>query len=1270
MLKRLYFTLGIALVSLGSAYAQSTVKGKVYDEDGKTPLEYATVRLMQEDRLIMGVVTDRKGDFSITPVPTGTYDLVVSFAGLENYRIEGLVITPNIVKIMDDITMSSTTLKIVTIPGRPLIDPGSTAVETYMDAKTFNDLAGNTIGSALATMPGVTVSGDGSISVRAQRESSTYLVDGVPTSSIPRMAISGLSLISGALPPEHGDGGSVVEIETKGPTAKLAGDIQVGTFVDGHDYVSVDGSFTGPIVTKSKEDGKKFTMGYMLSFSAVYNKGPVYWKGAYRASQETIDYLKREPFLPTEDASSSVVRRNVDYVTKYREGNILSLEEKRARQQQNAWGTSVNIRPKIDIRTPMNMDFSIGGRFTYNTGRDFDFANSLFNSENNRLSESMGWELNARFTHRLGVKTNTTANSEEKTKQSIIKNAYYRLIAYYIHGSGKSYSEKHKENLFNYGHIGTFDHVKVPSYEIGDVRDLDSNLWEGVSRQNAFQNVAVNFEASEHNPDLARYNILAEDRFGFTFPNDEYLTTYKGLLNGSTPPSAYELFRVPGVPYNGYGKSLSDRFGGKFLLTFEIGDHSIRFGFDYDQSIGRSYGIEPAGLWTMMRQLTNSHILEMDFDSPIFLYDTNGVFTNFVNFPRLVDSLKQSDFDKRIRQYVAEEMGVSIEDIRDRWIDVDSYDPSTFDLNWFNPIELFNNGSGFNGERVPSISYAGYNYLGNKTINRSISMADMKNWFNESDPYNVRNFNEIGANKQVKMAAHISDKFSIKTLHVMLGLRLDIFNLSQPYVKDMFLYREAYTVKESQDPKSDIAKKFSDNVFIPENMRNSDDYYIYVKDADAQIYDVVAFRNGRTWYDKNGMMIADPEALAREEGLVQLMPILKEKPGPTDVSKVNWKAFEDYVPKFSNGGVTLSPRIAFSFAVGDKSQFSASYNVITSWSAAVHGINPVSYLFFEKFANQSSYYFSNPGLKPERSVDYEIGFKQVVVPDKMSMEFGAYYSERKDQVVVYQYAQAYPQTYMSYTNMDFGTVQGFSLGLNLRASKSSRASFNANYTLQFAKGTGSDPTSTANLIRAGQPNLRTLTTLDNDQRHKINLMITYNFLRDDAMIRVQNKKAETFKEYRWLQNVGATLDMGVGSGFPYTRSGVPYSSIVNQGSRVVDGAINGSRMPWVITGNLNIRKGFDLALKKDASGKVEKSGHLLVGLAILNIFGFKNPTSVYSYTGSREDDGFLTSKDYQQYVATQENVASFVDFYTLYMEGLNPYGSPRRFRLDLTFSFQ
>ena len=1259
MLRKILLTLGIAIVTSGFAYSQDgTIKGKVLGKDGKTPLEEAAVRLMQEGSLVLGTVTDAKGEFSLTPVPSGRFELIVSYPGLPS-DTSFVSIHGSATRIVDTIVLGRTTLKTIKVKDKKeIIDITNPTKIDVLDRKDLQEVPTNSISGVLSRLSGVSVNSDGSISVRASRQSATYYVDGVPTRAVPYSAIETMSLISGAMPAEYGDGNAVVEIETRGPSQKVSNYLILSTYVDGHVYGGVETNTTGPIIKKKDKNGndRNFFMGYMIGLSAAYNKGAFVKKGHYYATKETIDFLKDNPYRATMGNSSSIVARNVDYVTKYEEGNILSLSKKKSLQQQNAWSTSISIRPKIDMRASKNIDLSLGGYFAYGAGKNFNFANMLFNSENNGVSNSMSWEVNARFTHRLITEK---ATGEGKSKSQKIRNAYYRLIGYYMRGTGNAYSDIHKDNLFNYGYIGRFEHTLERSYEpVEKFTYKDEDYYDVLVQRGVPSPVAVNFTPFDLNPAIAKYTESAYERYSGVFQTDEDIRRYKGLLNGEAPESIYNMFNAPGILYNGVSKSLSEKMGGRAFISFEIRDHAIRIGFEYEQNVSKYHSVAPRGLWTRMWELANSHIRETD-TIPIFVKELDifgdSVFNNHINYNTYVDVAKQSYFDKSIRN----KLGVS----DTTWIDIHSFAPSdkfndgtSFSLDMFSADELFR--EGWNS----LINYYGYDYLGKKTINRATTMSDMKNWFDESNPDNKRDY-KIGAMKPMKMSAYIQDKFTIRSLYLNLGLRLDIFNANQPYVKDMFLYRDAYTVKEAQ-----ASGRLSNESFIPDFMKNSDDYYVYVRehDQDASGLIVTAFRSGKTWYDKNGNEVIDPDRIVKDESVTQLLPFLKEEPGKSDISKVNYKAFAAYTPTFSNGGITLSPRIAFSFIVGENSVFSASYNVITSWSGVTQSFSPLTYLFFERFVAHNDV-FPNPGLRPEKEINYEIVFKQKISRN-LGMEFSAYYIERRDQVVAYQYGQAYPTTYISYTNMDFGTTQGFVFTLNMRADK--RTTFSTNYTLQFVKGTGSTENSTINLIRSGAPNLRTLTNLNDDQRHKLNLTLHYGFENNDGpKLQMANKKTNRVKEIRWLQNTSADLTLSAGSGFPYTRSSVPFSSILDVGSRVVEGAINGSRMPWVLTGDLAIRKAFLLSLKKGDDGKTEKTGTLQLGLIISNVLGYKNQTSVYAYSGNRLDDGFLTAKEYQQYIAERENVASFIDYYRIRMEGLNPYGGPRTFSLQMIFDF-
>ena len=97
----------------------------------------------------------------------------------------------------------------------------------------------------------------------------------------------------------------------------------------------------------------------------------------------------------------------------------------------------------------------------------------------------------------------------------------------------------------------------------------------------------------------------------------------------------------------------------------------------------------------------------------------------------------------------------------------------------------------------------------------------------------------------------------------------------------------------------------------------------------------------------------------------------------------------------------------------------------------------------------------------------------------------------RDMIQVVAVPYAYPVDYMTLQNQDFGTVKGFSAAYDLR--RTGNVSLTANYTLQFADGTGSGSYSAFSLVNTGMPNLRTLIPLDYDQRHAITTTVNYSF---------------------------------------------------------------------------------------------------------------------------------------------------------------------------------
>jgi len=103
MLKR--FFLVVHIFACVYASAQGTIKGKVTEADGKTPLDYATVRVMQKDSMILGTLTDLKGNFIFYPVPAGKYEVKIDYVGYHKILIKDIEIIGNEIKDFGVISM-------------------------------------------------------------------------------------------------------------------------------------------------------------------------------------------------------------------------------------------------------------------------------------------------------------------------------------------------------------------------------------------------------------------------------------------------------------------------------------------------------------------------------------------------------------------------------------------------------------------------------------------------------------------------------------------------------------------------------------------------------------------------------------------------------------------------------------------------------------------------------------------------------------------------------------------------------------------------------------------------------------------------------------------------------------------------------------------------------------------------------------------------------------------------------------------------------------
>jgi hypothetical protein len=1225
MLRKLLFTFGIMLALSSIAYPQGTLKGKI--TDGKEPIPYANIIIVQGGKQFGGAQSDLDGNYTIKPIPPGKYDVKATYVGYQTSSITGVLINADKITFLD-VKMSSTSIEIVgatIIWERPLIDKDNTVSSETMSSEEIKRVPGRSAQGMAASMAGVQGNDGAMGSVRGARTDGTVTyIDGVKvagTSSLPKSAIEEVSMVMGGVPAKYGEAtGGVLNITTKGPSRQFGGSVELVGSLDGYNNFIGSFSLNGPLIKSKNKDDVSSLLGFFISGEFTYGKDAYPAQGgSLRMKSDVIQRIKDNPLLP-------VGYTGINY---YNSEFLKSTDMETIHARENNNSLSANFAGKLDVKVVKNSNLTFGGSYDYNKYRNWSIGNAMLNADRIGESQNSTMRVYGKFSQRF-LSGDTS---------SFVKNVFYQVQLDYTKVNSHNYDVDHKDNIFNYGYIGKFKTYKNSFYERKDVT-IDNIEYKDVMTLTNYYDTLVTFERSEVNPYLANYTSNYYDLFSSFDNKNDYYRNYTqlqsgfGLLNGDMPNSVFGLYAAPGTVNAGNGKSQLEQIGFNANGSADIGNHAFEFGFQYEQRSSSGYSVnDPAGLWTLMRQLTNSHIKQLDLDNPMRVYVDDGfgnlTFADTIKYNLKYDQGSQKYFDINLRK----KLGLAVNGTD--WVDVDNLDPSTYSIDMFSADELLNDGYSY-------VTYYGYDHKGNKTSGKT-SMED----FLTAKDENGNKTRSIGAYEPIYMAGYLQDKFAFDDLIFNIGVRVDRFDANQQVLKDNYLVAPAKSVSEAAD-------------FVhPSNMGS--DYVVYVDDA-TNPTKVMGYRNGSDWYNAQGQVITDPSLLSSGTSTGRVTPYLVN---PTEYlttnTKISSKAFKDYEPQFS-----VMPRVSFSFPVSDKALFFAHYDVITKRPTSGVFMNPVSYLFIEKIGTSD---IANPSLKPEKKVDYELGFKQVL-NKKSAVTITAYYSEQRDQVQAFRFSEAYPNTYYSFNNIDFGTVQGFSLSYDLR--KSDNIRLRASYTLQFAKGTGSDATSSKSIVASGQPNLRTLSNLSFDQRHAVKANVDYRFGVGKDYNGPKTKKATKdgkIKTINWFENTGINFTFSGSSGSPYTRSS-QVTSLTGVGTSQISGNLYGSNLPWQFWIDARIDKEFMLTLKNDKDNpKNNKYGYLAVYLEVMNLFNFKNVTSVYAYTGNPDDDGFLAAAEYQKQINSYTDPQSFIDYYRSYLTNNNNYSLPRRINLGVQFGF-
>ena len=1227
MFKIFYLLVVGFIFTATTVFAQSgSLEGKITDKNTGEPVPFANVVAKRNGNQIAGVTSDFDGNYTVKPLDPGTYDISVSFVGYGAVTLEGIVVSSNKitfrdVKISEGIDIEEVVIK----DEKPLLDPDNLGGKT-VTSEEIKAMPTRSVASVAATAAGVYQSDEGSsLNVRGSRSEATdYYVDGIKVRgslALPQSAIEQITVMSSGLSAMYGDAtGGIISVTSKGPSNQLFGGAEIVSshLFDDYNYGLLGFSLSGPIYKEIKEDGSKgrAILGYFLAGEGrnIDDASPSA-VGIWKIKDTSLNEYKENLFVavPNQQSSSVGLLSNATFL------RADDFENVQAKQNTNNSGFSLS--GKIDFKPTLKTNLSIGGAVNHTVNNPFVYTYSLLNWDNHAEEETNTWRVYTRFTQRFG------SQEGDEESASTIKNAFYSISADYTKNDFERRNRNHGDKLFRYGHVGEFNTYKDKFFYFGE--DTASGRLGFI--HGAFIDTLMTFDGSNSsNPDLAAYtqqyydlfeeNELQSLSFGGSRQRGVIRTANDlgelGLLNGDGPRSVYSLFYNYGDQYGSYGKQQLEQFSMKATGSADIKDHAIQFGFEYEKRTDRSWFTAPNSLWGLGRQLANFHIQELDLANPYII--ENGTFDT-IYYDRLNNKEAQSRFDWSLR----EKFNIG----ETEYIDIDSFDPDALSIDMFSADELNENGL---------VAYYGYDYKGD-LLTSSSSIEDFFYERVDRDGDGVEDdfVRNISAFEPIYTAGYVQDKFAFDDLIFNIGVRIDRFDANQSVLSDPYSLYQTYTAGSSADllTTGDYVKPTS----------IGGDYVVYVNDLENPT-EVVGYRNGENWFDQNGELIIDPKSIAQASTTGQITPYLVN---PEDSIPV----FSDYDPE-----TVFSPRISFSFPISDEAQFFAHYDVVTQRPPSGNRIEPIDYLYIE---DRVGALINNPNLKAEKTVDFELGFAQTLNL-KSSLTLSAFYRELRDMIQIVKTNYSYPVSYLTYGNIDFGTVKGMSASYDMR--RSGNVTLSANYTLQFADGTGSSSSSGLSLVNTGQPNLRTTIPLSYDQRHAFNVSMDYRYGSGKDYTGPVLFKKQVFA------NAGANFVVIAGSGTPYSRqSNITQEAAFGINDRsTLEGSLNGSRLPWTVRINTKINKRFTLDV-----GQLDNKRTLgfNVYLQVQNLLNTKNIRSVYRATGNPDDDGYLSDAAAQTDIQAQNDPQSFTDMYRIKINNPSNYSLPRLARLGIEINF-
>lgn len=195
------------------------------------------------------------------------------------------------------------------------------------------------------------------------------------------------------------------------------------------------------------------------------------------------------------------------------------------------------------------------------------------------------------------------------------------------------------------------------------------------------------------------------------------------------------------------------------------------------------------------------------------------------------------------------------------------------------------------------------------------------------------------------------------------------------------------------------------------------------------------------------------------------------------------------VPRRTTKKISYAPRIGISYPITATSAVFFSYGHFYQLPPLRDIFNNANYdklATLQAGAGNYDVVYGNPDIKPERTVQYEFGYKHSLT-NFLGLSVNLFYKDIRDLLGV-EFIDTYSAAaYARLTNVDFGSVTGFTISLDQR--QVGILGSTIDYTWQMAEGNSSDPSETANRAAAGEDPRPRQVPLNWDQRHTLNVTV-------------------------------------------------------------------------------------------------------------------------------------------------------------------------------------